>query len=207
MPSPTTIVFDVGNVLIAWDPRNLYRKVFDDPARMEWFLAEVCHHDWNLEQDRGRLFAEAVAERIAVHPHLATEIRAFDERWPEMLDGAIDGSVAILEQIRAAGVPNYAITNFSAEKFGLARQMFPFLDGFDGTIVSADERLVKPDPAIYRLLLDRYGLVASDCVFIDDSVKNVEGAREVGMHALHFRTPERLAEELSRLGFPVGANA
>lgn len=206
MPSPTTLVFDIGNVLIAWDPRNLYRKVFDDPARMEWFLSEVCDHDWNLEQDRGRLFADAVAERIALFPDLAAEIRAYDERWPETLSGPIPGSVAILEQARAAGVPNYAITNFSAEKFAVARALFPFLDGFDGIIVSAEERLVKPDPAIYRLLLDRYGLAAGDCVFIDDSPKNVEGARAVGMHAVAFTAPARLAEDLAAMGFPVGPN-
>lgn len=201
MPSPTTIVFDVGNVLIGWDPRTLYRKIFDDPERVEWFLAEVCHHDWNLEQDRGRLFAEAVAERTALFPHLAEEIRAYDERWAETVTGAIEGSVRILQAVRAAGIPHYAITNFSAEKFAVAQEMFPFLRGFDGIVVSADEKLVKPDPAIYRVLLDRYRLAAGDCVFIDDSPANVEAARSVGMAAHHFTGPERLAEDLARLGF------
>lgn len=203
MPQPTTIVFDVGNVLIGWDPRSLYRKIFDDHDRMEWFLSEVCHHDWNLEQDRGRLFADAVAERTALFPHLAEEIRAYDERWPETVTGEIEGSVRILQAVRAAGIPNYAITNFSAEKFAVAQDMFPFLRGFDGVVVSADEKLVKPDPAIYRVLLDRYGLEAEACVFIDDSPVNVEAARGVGMAAHHFTSPERLAEDLARLGFDL----
>lgn len=207
MSSPTTIVFDIGNVLIGWDPRALYRKVFDDPARMEWFLAEVCHHEWNLEQDRGRLFAEAVAERTALFPHLADEIRAYDERWPETVTGPIEGSVAILAAVRAAGIPNYAITNFSSEKFAVAQEMFPFLRGFDGIVVSGDEKLVKPDPAIYRVLLDRYGLAAADCLFIDDSAANVEAARSVGMAAHHFTGPEEMAAALDRLGFRLTALA
>jgi 2-haloacid dehalogenase len=207
MPSPTTIVFDIGNVLIGWDPRALYRKIFDDPERMEWFLSEVCHHEWNLEQDRGRLFAEAVAERTAAFPHLAEEIRAYDERWPETVTGPIEGTVRILQDVRAAGIPNYAITNFSSEKFAVAQRMFPFLAGFDGIVVSGDEKLVKPDPAIYRVLLDRYGLHAGDCIFIDDSLANVEAARFVGMKAHHFTGPEALAEELSRQGFALGVEA
>jgi 2-haloacid dehalogenase len=207
MPSPTTLVFDIGNVLIGWDPRHLYRKLFADPARMEWFLAEVCDLDWNLEQDRGRPFADAVAERTALHPDLAAEIAAYDRRWAEMVSGPIAGSVALLQAIRAAGVPNYAITNFSTEKFAVAQAMFPFLTGFDGIVVSGEERLVKPDPAIFRLLLDRYGLSAGDCLFIDDSLANAEAARGVGMHAHHFTGPERLALDMGRHGFPVAAKA
>lgn len=196
-------VFDIGNVLIDWDPRHLYRSIFADPARMEWFLAEVCTSEWNLEQDRGRPFAEAVAERIALFPDLAAEIRAFDERWHDMVPGAIAGSVELLEALRAGGVPLFAITNFSAEKFALARQRFDFLNGFEGVVVSGEERVLKPAPAIYRTLLDRHGLVAGDCLFIDDSLKNVEGARAVGMHGHHFTSPAELAVELRRYGFPV----
>ena len=185
------VVFDIGNVLIDWDPRHLYRKIFADPARMDWFLAEVCTPDWNIEQDRGRTFAEAVAERIALYPDLAAEIRAYDERWHETVSGPIEESVALLEALRAKGVRNFAITNFSSEKFALARQRFAFLNGFEGIVVSAEEKLLKPDPAIYRVLLDRHGLAAEDCLFIDDSAKNVEGARAVGMHGHHFKAPPR----------------
>lgn len=203
MPSPTIVVFDIGNVLLDWDPRHLYRKLFDDHDRMEWFLSEVCTPAWNIEQDRGRTFAEAVAELVTLHPHLENEIRAFDERWPETVSGVIEGSVDILETLRRGGVPDYAITNFSAEKFSVARGLWPFLDRFRDVIVSGEHRLLKPQAEIYRLLLERNGLAAGDCVFIDDSPKNVEGARGVGMHALHFTGPERLRADLAGLGFPV----
>ncbi|MBL8669168.1 MAG: HAD family phosphatase [Alphaproteobacteria bacterium] len=203
-PAPRTVVFDIGNVLISWDPRNLYRKLFaDDEARMEWFLAHVCTSDWNLEQDRGRSFEEAVALLSRQHPDLAPLISAFHERWQEMVPGAIDGSVEILEAILRIGRPTYAITNFNQDKFRETRARFPILDRFTGIVVSGDERVIKPEPAIYRLLLDRYGLAAADCVFIDDSPKNVAGARAVGMRALHFESPARLAADLRRLGLPI----
>jgi 2-haloacid dehalogenase len=199
----TIAVFDFGNVLLDYDPRHLYRKIFADAGRMEWFLREVCHSAWIRDLDRGRPFAEAVAERIAAHPDLAAEIRAFDTRWLETISGPIAASVAMVEALRRNRVPVYAITNFSAEKFAVAREVFPFLADFDGVVVSGDERLLKPDPAIYRLLLDRYGLAASDCLFIDDMFANVEAARGVGMHGHHFRHPDGLAEDLKRHGFPI----
>jgi 2-haloacid dehalogenase len=201
--SPSIVVFDVGNVLLDWDPRHLYRKVFDDHERMEWFLTEVCTPAWNVEQDKGRSFAEAVAELTAVHPHLETEIRAFDERWPETISAPIHGTVEILDGLRRAGVPDYAITNFSHEKFAIARQLWPFLDAFRGVVVSGEERMLKPDPAIYRVLLDRYGLQAGDCLFIDDSEKNVHGARAVGMHAVRFTGPDQLRRDLAEHGLEV----
>jgi 2-haloacid dehalogenase len=193
------VVFDVGNVLIRWDPRNLYRKLFADPAGMERFLAEVCTDEWNLEQDRGRSWAEAIAERVALFPEQAALIRAYSERWHEMVPGEVEGTVSILEALRAAGVPLFAITNFSAEKFTEARQRFAFLGSFRDVVVSAHERLLKPDPAIYRVLLDRNGLEPGSCLFIDDSEKNVRGAEAVGMRALHFRDAAGLAAELRRL--------
>lgn len=199
----TIPVFDIGNVLLDWDPRHLYRKIFADPERMEWFLREVCTADWNLEQDRGRPFADAVAERIALYPDFAEEIRAFDVRWLETVNGTHAGCVAMLDRLRQGGIQTYAITNFSAEKFADAVGAFPFLGGFDGIIVSADEKLLKPDAAIYRLLLDRYGLAAADCLFIDDRLVNVEAACAVGMHGHHFQDEDGLARELRRHGFPV----
>lgn len=203
MAAPRIVVFDIGNVLVDWNPRFLYRTIFADEAEMEWFLGHVCTPAWNIEQDRGRSFAEAVAILVAEHPRHEAAIRAFDERWTETISGPIAESVAILESLRRQGVPDYAITNFSHEKFAIAKERFPFLAQFKGTIVSGEEKLLKPDPAIYRLLLDRHGLDAADCVFIDDSAANVEGARSVGMHALHFTAPSRLADDLRRLGFPV----
>jgi 2-haloacid dehalogenase len=200
---PQTLVFDIGNVLIEWDPRFLYRKIFADEAEMEWFLGHVCTPAWNLEQDRGRAMADAVALLVARHPAHETAIRAFDTRWLETVSGPIPGSVELLARVRAAGIPDYAITNFSHEKFPIAKAHFPFLEGFRGTIVSGEEKLLKPEPAIYRLLLDRYGLEAADCVFIDDSPANVEGARSVGMHAVHFTDPGQLAADLRAFGFSV----
>ncbi|MET0387489.1 MAG: HAD family phosphatase [Polyangiales bacterium] len=203
-PHPTTVVFDLGNVLLGWDPRVLYRKLFAEEHAMEVFLRDVCTHDWNLEQDRGRSFAEGVAELTARHPEaLHALIRAYDERWVEMLTGEIAGTVALLERLHAAGTPLYALTNWNQDKFAHARERYLCLQRFRGIVVSGDERLVKPDPAIYTCLLDRYGLSARDCVFIDDSPKNVAGAQVVGMHGLHFRDPEQLARDLSSLGFAV----
>jgi 2-haloacid dehalogenase len=203
MTKPTTVVFDIGNVLLRWDPRNLYRTLFDNEAEMEWFLGNVCTHDWNVEQDRGRDWDEAVALLVKDHPKHEPHIRAFHERWHETVSGVFEHHVALLQRLREAGVPNYCITNFSSPKLALAQERFPFLAGFDGIIVSGDERLLKPDFAIYHLLLDRYGLKAQDCVFIDDSKPNVEAARHVGMHAIHCVEGIDLARELRGYGFPV----
>lgn len=199
---PTTVVFDIGNVLLQWDPRNLYRKLFGGREdEMEWFLAHVCSPEWNLEQDRGRSFAEAVAALIAEHPPtLHPFIRAYDERWHETLGGEIAGSVAIVMQLRRAGVPLYAITNWNQHKFHETRHRHAFFDAFTGIVVSGDERLLKPAPDIYHLLFKRYGLNPADCIFIDDSPRNVEGARAVGMSAHHFTGPEGLAAALTELG-------
>ncbi len=202
-PCAKIVVFDIGRVLIDWDPRHLYRTMFSDAQEMEAFLGEVCARDWILELDRGKPFAEAVTERIALFPHYEKEIRAFDERWHETNRGVIDGSMAILQKLQAGGVPNYAITNFSAEKFEGAREIFPFLDSFDGIVVSGRERLLKPDAAIYELFLDRHGLAAADCIFIDDSTANVAGAEAVGMHGHHFVGADGLAAALRAHGFDV----
>lgn len=200
---PTTVIFDIGNVLLRWDPRNLYRKVFSDEAEMEWFLSTICTNQWNLEQDRGRDWEEAVALLVKDYPAHETAIRAYHDRWEETVAGVIEDNVAVLGRLRDAGVSNYCITNFSSPKLDLSKKRYPFLAGFDGIIVSGDEQLLKPEPAIYNLLLSRYGLTAEDCIFIDDSKANVEGARAVGMHAIHFVDGVDLAAELRPHGFPV----
>lgn len=190
------IVFDIGMVLIEWDPRYLYRKIFDDETKMEWFLANVCTPAWNLEQDRGRIFADACKILAAEHPEHAGHIHAYNERWTEMIPGAIDGSVDILETLHKNGAALYAITNWNHEKFHETKLHYPFLNLFRDIVVSGDEKLIKPDPAIYQLLLRRNKLNAADCLFIDDSEKNVKGAESVGMKAHHFTSPERLRENL-----------
>ena len=166
------VVFDIGNVLIEWDPRHLYRRLLPDEAACDRFLAEVCTADWNIEQDRGRPWAAAIAERIALFPDHAELIRAYSERWHEMVPGEVPGTAALVDGLRAAGVPLYAITNFSPEKFAEAQARFPVLTRFRDVVVSGAVGLLKPDPAIYRLLLDRNGLEAQRCLFIDDSLKN-----------------------------------
>lgn len=203
MTAVTNVVFDIGNVLIHWDPKLLYADIFPDPVQRTWFLSEICTDDWNREFDRGRPFAEGIAELAARHPEWEGPIHAWDERWHEMVPGAIDGSVRLLETLRAAGVPTWAITNFSAEKFPQAVARFPFLAGFGDTVVSAHERLLKPDPAIYRVLLERNGLDPASCLFIDDLPANAEGARAVGMKAVTFTTPAQLAADLAAHGLPV----
>ena len=194
------VVFDIGNVLIGWDPRVLYRKIFATEDEVAWFLGDVCTPDWNLEQDRGRSFADAIAEATARHPAYADAIAAYHHRWAETILGPIAGTVAILDELAAQGTPLYAITNWHQDKFRETRGRFSFLDRFRDIVVSGDERVVKPDPAIYRLLLDRNGLQASSCVFIDDSPKNVAGAEAVGMKAHHFTSPEALRGYLTGAG-------
>jgi len=202
--SVNTVIFDIGNVLIEWDPENLYRTLIPDTDERQRFLNEVCTMDWNLLQDLGRSWAEAIEDLSAAHPDRKDLIAAYSDRWQEMVRGEVPGSVAILEDLKAAGVPLYAITNFSAEKFTETRARFPFLNSaFRDIVVSAEERLLKPDRRIFETLLARNGLEASSCVFIDDSMKNVEGARAAGLEAIHFTGADRLRADLAELGFPV----
>lgn len=203
-PSIDIVVFDVGMVLLEWDPRYLYRKVFPgDAAKMEWFLAEVCPNTWNVEQDRGRPWDEAIAEAIGRHPAYAAEIRAYRERWNEMVPGAIEETVTILESLAGAGVPLYAITNFASDTFKEALARFDFFKHFRGIVVSGDEKVLKPEPRIYHTLADRHGVDLTRSIFIDDSIKNVVGAQAVGMAGHHFTTPANLAADLRERGFKV----
>jgi len=198
--SNPTVVFDVGNVLLRWDARLIYRSLIPDAERLDWFMQNICTMAWNLEQDRGRSWEEAVALLVAQHPEWESEIRAFDERWHDSVPHAIADSVAVLEELKGGDEKGYAITNFSQEKWAECLIRFPFLQSFDGVVVSAQERLLKPDPAIYQVLLGRYGLAAGDCIFVDDSEKNVVAARDIGMQAVHFVEPIDLRAELRGLG-------
>jgi len=201
IPEPRTVIFDFGGVLVDWNPRYLYRRLFpDDPAGMERFLAEVCTTEWNQRQDAGRPWAEAVAELVARYPAQADLIRAYRERWEETLAGPIDGSVAILGEVRAAGHRILGLTNWSHETFPLARTLFPFFNWFEGIVVSGEEKLIKPDPRLYVRLLERYRVDPARAVFIDDSPKNVEAAAALGIHGIHFRSPSALRDDLTALG-------
>jgi len=198
--SITTVVFDLGGVLIDWDPRHLYRQLFSDPQEMEVFLRDVVSPDWNAQQDSGRTWAEATAELLAKHPDREEMIRVYSERWAEMLAGPIAGTVDVLREVRDLGMRVYALTNWSAETFPRARLMFPFLEWFEGIVVSGDERIKKPDPEIWHRLMARYAIDPTHAVYIDDMPHNAEVATELGFHAIRFESPERLRERLVELG-------
>ena len=197
----TAVVFDVGGVLIDWNPRHLYRELFDgDGPAMEHFLTHVCSPVWNLMQDAGRPFAEGVAELSRRFPEHAALIAAYDTRWEDMVAGAIDETVAILRALEASETPLYCLTNFSTEKLPLCMRRFDFFEAFDGIVVSGEIGMVKPDRAIYDHLVGTYGLTPSQCLFIDDNQDNVAGARSAGWQALQYVSPGQLRQELSDRG-------
>jgi 2-haloacid dehalogenase len=193
------VVFDLGGVLVDWNPRYLYRKLIEDEAAVERFLAEVCTPEWNLKQDAGRPFAEAVEELIVQYPDQHELIRAYHLRWEETVGGPIEGTVEILAELKRAGYMVAALSNWSAETFPVARRRFDFLNWFDVAVISGEVKMVKPDPRIFELLLERLGRRAEECVYIDDVEANVRAARELGFRAIHFTSPDRLREELKRM--------
>jgi len=195
------VIFDLGGVLIRWDPRNLYRKLFPgEEHAMEAFLGNVCTVEWNERQDAGRTFADAVAELVPRHADKIELIEAFGRRFDEMITGAIEGTVEILADLKRAGVPRYALTNWSAETFPPQRDRFEFLSWFDGIVVSGEEGVIKPDPRIFAILLERYRIAPGEAVFIDDNPANAAAAHALGIHGIHFRSPELLRRELEKLG-------
>ena len=196
------VVFDLGGVLIEWDPRHLYRQLFaGDEAAMEVFLATVCTHEWNRGQDAGRTFAEGARLLKAQHPGQSALIDAYGARFAEMMPGPIEGTVAILQELRERGTPLYALTNFSAETYPPAFERFAFLRWFRGIVVSGEVGAIKPDPEIFRALLDTYRIDPRRAVFIDDVAANAEAASAFGLHGIRFTTPQALRSELAALGF------
>jgi 2-haloacid dehalogenase len=196
----TTVVFDLGGVLIDWDPRHLYRQLFSDPQEMEVFLRDVVSPDWNAQQDSGRTWAEATAELLAKHPDQEEMIRVYTDRWADMLAGPIAGTLGILGEVRDRGLRIYALTNWSAETFPRARLMFPFLAWFEGIVVSGEERVMKPDPEIWHRLTERFAIDPTRAVYIDDMPRNAQVAAELGFHAIRFESPELLRTDLVELG-------
>jgi len=195
------IVFDFGGVLLDWDPRHLYRKLFGgDEAAMELFLEEIDFYAWNHKQDMGRPFAEGVAELSAQHPHRAGLIAAYADRWEESLGGPIHESVAILQALKEKGHLLYGLTNWSAETFYRIRPEHEFLNWFEGIVVSGDVGLAKPDPAIYQILLRQAKAPAERCLFIDDSGANIAAARQLGFMTVHYQTPQQLSSDLASRG-------
>jgi 2-haloacid dehalogenase len=197
----TAVIFDVGGVLVDWNPRHLYRKLFaGNDAAMERFLTRVCSLTWNLMQDAGRPFATGVEELSARHPEYAELIAAYDERWEEMVPRALDEVVTIARELAARGVPLYGLTNFSREKFPLVQRRFDFFELFAGIVVSGEVGAIKPDPAIYLHLFDRFALAPEGCLFVDDSPINVVGAEAVGLPSIRFTDADSLRKELQARG-------
>ena len=194
------IVFDLGGVLIDWNPRYLYKKIFASTEEMEWFLSNVCTPEWNARQDAGRPFAEALALVTEKYPKYAAQINDYYARWEETLGGPIKGTVALWQELKNKGCHIYALTNWSAETFPIAKQKYDFLQKMDGIVVSGEEKMNKPNPEIYKRLLARYGLQANNCVYIDDSLPNVEAAAQLGFDVVHFVSPEVLRLELLKRG-------
>lgn len=194
--SPRAVLFDVGNVIVRWDPRTLYSKIFDDPAERDYFLAEVCTMAWHTEADRGRPFAEGVRILSRAHPKYAAEIAAWWSRWPEMFSGVIAETAAAIESLHARGVPLFGLTNMSVEAWPGVRAMSPVFSRFADVVVSGAEGVVKPDPEIFHIACRRSGLAPADLLFVDDSAANIAAADALGFHTHHFEEPAALGRAL-----------
>jgi len=191
------VVFDFGGVLLGWDPRNLYTRYFpDEPQAMEDFLAEISFMDWNAQQDKGRPFSEGVASLAKQFPHHANLINAYRENWRESITGIIDGTVEILQLLKDKGYLLYGLSNWSTETFGMVRHEFEFFNLFDEILLSGEVKLIKPEPEIFELFLQRIGKPADQCLFIDDSEPNIKTARKLGFDTVQFISPEHLKSEL-----------
>lgn len=200
MNSIKTIVFDLGGVLVDWDPRYLYRKLLPNEEAVEHFLQQICTMEWNEQQDAGRTIQEANASLIQSHPEQEELILAYYGRWEEMLGGVIRGSEKILYALhQKKHCQLLALTNWSAETFPIAKRKYRFLDLFEGILVSGREQLKKPDPQIFQLLIDRYELNPKDMLFIDDSQRNVSSARTLGIQSIHFTDSTSLGRQLQDL--------
>jgi 2-haloacid dehalogenase len=199
-PDRNVVIFDIGGVLVDWDPRHLYRKLFpgNEPA-MEHFLANVCTHEWNRCQDAGRSFAEGARLLKLEHPDKAELIDAYGARFDEMMPGPVAGTVEILAELREHGIPLYALSNFSAETFPPALEQFDFLRWFRGMVISGEVGVIKPDPRIYEITLARFAVDPHRAVYIDDVAANADAARPFGIHGIHFTTPGALRHELVSL--------
>ena len=204
--TPDAVVFDLGGVLIRWDPRHLYRQLMPEDE-IDAFLDEVGFHAWNHQQDAGASWGPAVEEHAALFPHRRELLAAYPARFPDSLDGPVEGTVAILAELHAAGTRLVALTNWSAELFPHAEAAFEFLALFEGIVVSGREGVAKPDPAVFDLLLSRYDLDPARTVFVDDSPANVAAAAAAGLQALAFTGPDQLRSDLSRLGLLDGAGS
>ena len=196
-----TIIFDLGAVLIDWNPHYVYKTIFDDEQEMHNFLANVCTSDWNEEQDAGRSLQEGTDLLVARFPEHEANIRAFYGRWIEMLGEPFHGTVGIFKQLKESNKYKiYALTNWSAETFPFAQARFDFLNWFDGVVVSGTEKMRKPAPEFFQILLDRYNVNPAEALFIDDNYRNVLASEKMGIKTIHFKSEEELSVELTELG-------
>lgn len=193
------IIFDFGGVLLDWNPRYLYKSYFNNDEEMEHFLADICNCEWNIRQDAGRPFAEAVKELQAKFPEYAEAIQMYDDDWEKMLKCELPGSIDLLKELKSMGYGIYGLTNWSAEKIGYAFANYSFFSLFDGIVVSGVEKVVKPDRKIYEILLERYSLKPGECVFIDDNQDNVDMAKVLGINAIRFDNIGNVKEHLETL--------
>ena len=190
------LIYDFGAVLVDWDPRRLYVPYFGDEARADWFLTEICPYEWNAQVDAGRSPKEVTEERVALFPEWEKEIRLYFDRWIDMMGDGIPGMEALVRDYKARGYGAWGLTNWSWETFPLIRDRYPVFGLLDGFVVSGKEKTVKPGPRIYRILLERYGLRAEECIFIDDNPKNTAGAEAVGIRGLVFQDAAQLRRDL-----------
>lgn len=193
-----TIIFDLGGVLVDWNPKYIYRKVFNyDEDKVQWFLNTICTSEWNVEQDGGRTIAEAVSLKIAEFPQYEKWIRLFYTEWEGMFSGAIDDNVALFKKLKASGNYNiYALTNWSAETWPKALKLFPFYHDFDGVVVSGQEKTRKPFIEIYKIIINRYNIKPENTVFIDDNIENVATANKIGLNGIHYYNHLQLLDDL-----------
>jgi len=197
---PRAVLFDIGNVVVRWSPATLYDKIFPDPAARDRFLSTVCTMEWHVEVDRGLSFRDNIARLTALHPDHAPEIAAWWDRWPEMFSGTIPETEAAIEALHAAGVPLYGLTNMSREAWPGVRAMSGVFALFKDTVVSAEEGVVKPDPEIFKIAVQRIGLEPSALLFVDDSEANIRAAEAMGFHTHHFSDPAALRPALRAFG-------
>ena len=193
------IIFDFGGVLLDWNPRYLYKSYFNNDEEMEHFLADICNGEWNIRQDAGRPFAEAVKELQAKFPEYAEAIQMYDDDWEKMLKCELPESIDLLKELKFMGYGIYGLTNWSAEKIGYAFANYSFFSLLDGIVVSGVEKVVKPDRKIYEILLERYSLKPGECVFIDDNPDNVDMAKVLGINAIRFDNIGNVKEHLETL--------
>ena len=199
MTDINTVIFDFGGVLVDWNPHYLYDPYFGSREKADWFLTHICNSAWNVQMDGGKPFAEGIAELVAQHPEWEKEIRMYRSEWLQMMGGQIPGMQALVADLKARGYHVYGLTNWAADTFALVRDTYPVFALLDGIVVSGEEKMAKPDPRIFRILLERYHINPSEAVFVDDNMPNIEAAKQLGLHTLLFQSSEQLRKALKEL--------